>query len=82
MKFTTTVLPLFLASLTTCSSFSFFGGDQQVLDEDLKVPGQNPLEFCANSDDFILTISNVDLEPNPPLPYVRHLPHSTSILDS
>lgn len=68
MKFTTTLLPLFLSSLTTCSSFPFFGGDQQVLDEDLKVPGQNPLEFCANSDDFILTISNVDLEPNPPLP--------------
>ncbi|KAM0801747.1 ML domain-containing protein [Usnea florida] len=68
MKLTITLLPLFLASLTTCSSFSFFDGDQQVLDEDLKVPGQNPLQFCANSDDFILSISNVDLEPNPPMP--------------
>ncbi|KAL9123669.1 MAG: hypothetical protein Q9175_008314 [Cornicularia normoerica] len=68
MKLTTTLLPLFISSLATSSSLPFFGSDQQVLDEDLKVPGQNPLEFCGKSDDYILTISNVDLEPNPPLP--------------
>lgn len=68
MKLTTTLLPLFISSLATSSSLSFFGKDQQVLDEDLKVPGDNPLEFCGKSDDFILTINNVDLEPNPPLP--------------
>lgn len=68
MKLTTTILPLLLSSLAASSSFSFFGSDQQVLDEGLKVPGDNPLEFCENSDDYILTISNVDLEPNPPSP--------------
>ncbi|KAF6224881.1 hypothetical protein HO133_010075 [Letharia lupina] len=68
MKLTTTLLPLLLSSLATSSSLSFFGSNQQVLDDDLKVPGDNPLEFCAKSDDFILTINNVDLEPNPPLP--------------
>ena len=68
MKLFTTLLPLFLSSLATSSSFSFFASDQQVLDDDLKVPGDNPLSFCAKNDDFILTINNVDLEPNPPLP--------------
>lgn len=68
MKLTCTLLPLFISSLATSSSLSFFGNDQQVLDEDLKVPGDNPLDFCGKSDDFILTIDNVDLEPNPPLP--------------
>ena len=68
MKATTILLPLFLSSLATSSSFSFFASEQQVLDDSLKVPGDNPLEFCDNSDDFILTINNVDLEPNPPSP--------------
>lgn len=68
MKFTTTLLPLLLSSLAASSSLSFFRSDQQVLDEKLSVPGDNPLEFCASSDDYILTISNVDLKPNPPLP--------------
>lgn len=68
MKLTTTILPLLLSSLATSTSLSFFGSDQQVLDEDLKVPGDNPLEFCGKSDDFTLTIDSVDLKPNPPLP--------------
>jgi len=68
MKLTTSLLPLFLSSLATSSSLSFFGSDQQVLDENLKVPGDNPLEFCDKNDDFILTIDNVDLDPNPPQP--------------
>ena len=68
MKLATTILPLFISSLASSSSFSFLGSNQQILDEDLKVPGDNPLNFCGKSDDFILTINNVDLEPNPPLP--------------
>lgn len=68
MKFFTTLLPLFLSSLATSSSFSFFANDQQVLDDGLNVPGDNPLTFYANPDDFILTINNVDLDPNPPSP--------------
>ena len=66
MRFTATLLPLLVSSLATC--FSFLANDQQILDDDLKVPGDNPLKFCANSDDFILTINKVDLEPNPPSP--------------
>ena len=36
--------------------------------DDLKVPGDSPLEFCKpdHSDD-VLTIESVDLVPNPPL---------------
>lgn len=68
MRLTTVILPLFLSSLATSSSFPFFGSEQNVLDEDHKVPGDNPLEFCGKSDDYILSISNVDLEPNPPSP--------------
>ncbi|CAF9931791.1 Phosphatidylglycerol/phosphatidylinositol transfer protein [Imshaugia aleurites] len=68
MKLTTALLPLFISSLATSSSLSFFGSDQQVLDKTLEVPGANPLEFCEKNDDYILTINNVDLEPNPPLP--------------
>jgi len=30
------------------------------------VPGDNPLTFCESPDSDILTITNVDLEPNPP----------------
>ena len=43
------------------------------MSEAKKVPGNNPLYFCdgANTDDFILDIEKVDLDPNPPLPYVR-----------
>ena len=68
MKLIITLLTLSFASLATSSSLSFFRSEQQVLDEDLKVPGDNPLTFCAKSDEFILTINNVDLDPNPPLP--------------
>ncbi|CAF9904688.1 MAG: Phosphatidylglycerol/phosphatidylinositol transfer protein [Alectoria fallacina] len=68
MKLTPTLLLLFLSSFATSNSLSFFSSNQQVLDENHKVPGDNPLEFCDKSDDYILTINNVDLEPNPPLP--------------
>jgi len=36
----------------------------------LKVPGDNPLEFCQDPIDHILTITNVDLDPNPIKRYV------------
>lgn len=35
-------------------------------DNPLKIPGENPLEFCEDPADFILTIKKVDLDPNPP----------------
>ncbi|KAH7121005.1 ML domain-containing protein [Dendryphion nanum] len=43
---------------------------QVKMTEDRKVPGDNPLYFCegTNTDDWILDIENVDLDPNPPQP--------------
>lgn len=39
------------------------------MNNDLKVPGKNPLEFCkAPHDDDLVIIKNVDLTPNPPVP--------------
>lgn len=45
-----------------------FGGSQAVINDDLKIPGNSPLQLCdkAHVDD-ILAIENVDLVPNPPL---------------
>jgi len=37
-------------------------------DEKFTVPGKNPLNFCADPKDYILTIDHVDLSPNPPVP--------------
>ncbi|KAF2261265.1 phosphatidylglycerol/phosphatidylinositol transfer protein precursor [Lojkania enalia] len=36
------------------------------INEDLAVPGDNPLFFCADPKDNILKIEEVDLSPNPP----------------
>lgn len=60
------------ASAASVSAGSLFstGGDQAVINEDFKVPGDNPLYFCADPKDYLLDIENVDLEPNPPVPYV------------
>ena len=66
----TSLVPLFLCtSLATSKSLSFFGGDQSALnvdDNDLSVPGENPLVFCRDTSDDILAIDYVDLTPNPP----------------
>jgi hypothetical protein len=46
-------------------------------DEDVfPVPGDNPLTFCSDPVDDILTIERVDLDPNPPLPYAIRLDFS------
>lgn len=41
---------------------------QVTIQDDFKVPGDNPLNFCADPKDDILEIENVDLDPNPPSP--------------
>ena len=46
------------------------GGNQVVINEEWKVPGDNPLYFCADPKDYLLDIENVDLSPNPPSAYV------------
>ena len=59
------LLSLFLSSLVASSSF--FGAEQRVLDDDLSVPGDNPLEYCqADTSKDILVIKHVNLSPNPP----------------
>jgi len=65
MRSSTACLCLTLSSLATAS---IFGGSQKILDEKLAVPGKNPLEFCQETDAYTLTISKVDLTPNPPKP--------------
>ncbi len=68
MKALTAVLTILYLSLATARSLSLFASDQHVLDDDLSVPGENPLMFCQKADDYTLTISMVDLTPNPPSP--------------
>ncbi|CAI6337456.1 unnamed protein product [Periconia digitata] len=41
---------------------------QVTIQDDFKVPGDNPLNFCADPKDDLLEIENVDLSPNPPQP--------------
>lgn len=71
MKFSTaTLLPLlYITGATARSAWLPSVNDAQtptVLDDPLKVPGANPLSFCADPKDDILIIENVDLDPNPP----------------
>ena len=44
--------------------------NQVTVKEEYKVPGDNPLYFCADPADYLLQIEKVDLDPNPPKPYV------------
>lgn len=54
---------------------SFFGSSDQVtVNEDLKIPGDSPLELCPKAHDKdILHIESVDLVPNPPKAYVTSI---------
>jgi len=65
-----TALLFSLLTATAVSSRSLFGGNQNALVDEPKytVPGKNPLNFCADPKDYILTIDYVDLSPNPPVP--------------
>ncbi|TPX07655.1 uncharacterized protein E0L32_010653 [Thyridium curvatum] len=62
------------ALLSTAQGLSFFGNDAVTANEDLKVPGDSPLELCDkdHSDDLV-DITRVDLLPNPPEAYVSPL---------
>lgn len=62
--------PLLLTGIATAASLARFGNDQIALTDDLKIPGDNPLAYCAAPDDYLLTIDHVDLSPNPPAAYV------------
>lgn len=64
-------ISLAVLGVASATARSVFGGTQATLDDDLKIPGDSPLELCPkdHSSD-ILTITKVDLTPNPPLAYV------------
>lgn len=66
----TTLFVAALSAVSVSASPSWMGGDQVVVQEEHKVPGDNPLYFCADPANDILTIEKVDLSPNPPKPYV------------
>lgn len=56
--------------LVPASALNLFRGDQSIVgddDDDLDVPGHSPLKYC-NGDraDDRITITSVDLAPNPP----------------
>ena len=67
MRLTSLLISLLCA--VTASSFGFSLAGQDPLpstDGDLSVPGQNPLYYCSDPENDILTIEKVDLDPNPP----------------
>lgn len=66
----TTLLVAALSAASVSATPSWLGGDQVNIKEEYKVPGDNPLYFCSDPADDILTIEKVDLSPNPPKPYV------------
>lgn len=72
MKVSTLLLAV-VSPLVASASSNFLGGvggiissKQEVISQDLSVPGSNPLYFCADPADNLLTIDNVELAPNPP----------------
>lgn len=74
MKVLSLLLPVALAGTATArdtwfnagAGFSISNKDQVAITDALKVPGQNPLYYCAAADDYIIDIESVDLTPNPP----------------
>jgi hypothetical protein len=70
MRLASNLLLILYATLSTSTIIpSFASSSQTALDEPVfTVPGKNPLRFCADPKAYILTITNVDLTPNPPVP--------------
>lgn len=64
----TTLLLAALSAVSVSATPSWMGGDQVAIKEEYKVPGDNPLYFCADPANDILKIEKVDLSPNPPKP--------------
>ncbi|KAF2684423.1 hypothetical protein K458DRAFT_366791, partial [Lentithecium fluviatile CBS 122367] len=63
-----TALLLAAISVVSVSAEPSWMPGQVTIQEDYKVPGDNPLYFCADPKDDILEIEKVDLNPNPPTP--------------
>lgn len=68
MKVSTLLLAI-AGPLAVSARSNLLGGlmsSQEVISQDLKVPGSNPLYFCEDPANNLLTIDDVDLAPNPP----------------
>lgn len=64
-------VPLFLAACRLAGA-SPLDRQSAIVDTDLKIPGDSPLELCPKEhDEDIITIESVDLLPNPPQACVR-----------
>lgn len=77
MKFLSVATLLLASPLVSAASFpSLFDPTQVTLKagttEDFPVQGDNPLNYCEKPAGNVLTIDSVDLDPNPPQPYVDH----------
>lgn len=76
MKFFSVVTLLLASPLVSAASLpSIFDPTQASLavhtTKDYPVTGDNPLNFCEDPAGNILTIDSVNLDPNPPKPYVE-----------
>ncbi|KAH6607765.1 putative phosphatidylglycerol/phosphatidylinositol transfer protein precursor [Trichoderma cornu-damae] len=69
MRFSATVTYLCACLAAPATALAIWGDSASALDTSLKVPGDNPIEFCnANHDGDLIQIRKVDLAPNPPKP--------------
>ncbi|KZF25418.1 putative phosphatidylglycerol/phosphatidylinositol transfer protein [Xylona heveae TC161] len=71
MRISSALVTLALSSVVAARSIWPGGLTEQTtprIQGDLSVPGENPLEFCRDTGEDILTIERVNLTPNPPLP--------------
>ena len=67
MKFAICLLSFALSCLAT----PVFLGSQEIIQDDTKVPGDNPLHYCTESrTDDLLIVDHVNLVPNPPVAWV------------
>lgn len=68
-----TLLASAILAVSASARSSLFGSSIEVApyDEKLNVPGDNPLQHCQDPKEDILDLESVDLDPNPPLPYVH-----------
>lgn len=76
MKLASVAALLLVAPLSAATlSPSFFSSQSPIKPDGNGPPvnGDNPLTYCTDPSNDILTIDSVDLNPNPPLPYVSSL---------
>ena len=66
MKVSSIVSLALLGATASARSLWTSSNNQHALEEAFPVPGDNPLQFCAEPKDQILEIDSVDLSPNPP----------------